>query len=95
MSPAAHVHLLATQLPFVPQLVPQAPQLSESAVKSRHWPLQSVKPDGHKHLPLLQALPPVQLSPQAPQLNGSVFSSTQLSPHAEFGNEQALTQLSL
>jgi hypothetical protein len=95
MSPAAQVHLLATQRPFAPQLAPQAPQLSGSAVKSRHWPLQSVKPAGHRHLPPLHALPPAQLRPHAPQFSGSVFSLTQLRPHAAFGAVHVLTQSSL
>jgi len=36
MSPAAQPHLLATQVPPVPQFAPQAPQLFGSAVRSMH-----------------------------------------------------------
>jgi hypothetical protein len=76
------------------QLTPHAPQLFGSAVTSMHCPLQSLKPAGHKHLPPLQDFPPPHASPQPPQFSGSVFSLTQLSPHATFGLVHVLTQLS-
>jgi len=57
--------------------------------------LQSLKPAGHKHFPPLHDLPPLHASPQLPQFSGSVFSLTQLSPHATFGFVHVLTQLSL
>ena len=95
MSPATQPHLLATHVPSVPQLVPHAPQLPWSAVKSTHVPLQSVKPAGHWHLPPLHAWPPAHTTPQPPQFCVSVFSFTQLSPQATFGLVQVLTQLSV
>ena len=93
MLPAAQAHLLARHVPKLPQLTPQAPQLAGFEVKSRHWPLQSVKPAGHRHLPALHALPPLHASPQPPQLSGSVPSFTQLWPHATSGALQLETQL--
>jgi hypothetical protein len=93
ISPATQAHLLATQLPPLPQLTPQAPQLFASELRSRHCPLQFAKPAGHTHFPPLQLCPPPQATLQPPQLNGSVFSFTQLSPHARFGAEHMPTQV--
>lgn len=95
MSGATQPHLPATHEPPVPQLTPHMPQLFWSAVRSTHWPLQSVKPAGQAHFPPLHAWPPEQTLPQPPQFCESVFSFTQLKPHATSGLVQLLTQLEL
>jgi hypothetical protein len=95
MSGATQPHLPATHEPPAPQPTPHMPQLPGSAVRSTHWPLQSVKPAGQAHFPPLQAWPPEQTLPQPPQFCESVFSFTQLRPHATFGLVQVLTQLEL
>jgi hypothetical protein len=70
---------------------PQAPQLSESASRFTHGPLQDVVPRGQAHALAVQtwqappwqtSVPGAQAWPQAPQLAGSVLGSTHAPPHA-------------
>ena len=60
---------------------PQAPQLSESVLRSVQLPaseaVQIVAGDAQSQVPATQAAPVGQLAPQAPQLFGSVCSATQ------------------
>jgi hypothetical protein len=70
-------------------LVPQAPQLFESEVKSTQpAPGHAFVPSGHMHLPAMQG-PPAQSMPHPPQFLLSVILSEQAPLQQVFPPEQA------
>jgi hypothetical protein len=83
--------LPAVQIAFVPQALPQTPQLTSLVATSTHAPAQSTKPAGQTHFPTTQVLPAAQALPQLPQLAGLVDRSTQLVPQAPKGEAQVPT----
>src|SRR5439155_1419290 len=60
------------------QLAPQAPQFNLSELRSVHWPLQRLWPDGQLFIqrPVSQLWPEGQTTPQPPQLLGSAEPSS-------------------
>ena len=68
---------LYRQLVVPEQVVPHAPQLPSSLVRSTHFPAHAVWPAGHEHTPFAQAPPVGQAVPQAPQLAALESTSTQ------------------
>jgi hypothetical protein len=83
VAPAVHnaAHALLLHTSGAVQVVPQAPQLAGSSLRSTHTPLQLVVGAGHAQVPALHSKPCAHVLPQAPQLSSSVCVSTQLAPH--------------
>lgn len=66
--------------PFVPQLLPHAPQLLKLSAISVHCPLQSTKPGRQAHVPAEQNSRLLQKFPHCPHACGSCIVSAQIWP---------------